>query len=856
MINTTNFNRLLCLIFSIVVMPFFLDAQNCFDADFESGTLGGYEAYHGTIHSNGIIEFHAQEISNEQHRIMHISDGYDPIANQFCFLNDELRVTGSGTGRYTLRLGDVQNGARTSKVVLSFDVTADVSFFLLKYAIVINDPSHDHSVQPRFELNIKDQDGNILDCGEYKVRAEANIDGFESCADWRIRPWTTAGFELESYLGQTISIEILSTDCGLGGHGGYAYIDATCSPLRLDLESYCPGNGFARYVVTEGFDSYEWSTGETTDFLDIDNPIPGTEYEVTVTSSTGCTLVLRDTLPQIPSLADLEPSFFDGPQTINACFGEEIIYTPTGTNIGEVYAIELGYESDEFYLLAEQDRVIHFVTQDNFGCESDTTELTIYVENLDVGIETVSTCEGEANGAILIDHYGVSNLVTSLNGSDFQNVFEYTDLATGYYDLKFTLGSCIVSKQVVVLDVPPPELDNILIAHASCGLDNGSIELDAHGAGIEFSFEGSEFGVQDTWEDLGEGTYEILFKEGEFGCSSKEVIDIVAYEMPVLEVRAIEDATCGFDNGIIQLKTTGGFPPLEYSKNGSNFVSDPDFTNLQAGDYNTLVVKDADDCRDTTHATVKSIPYIQMDSLSFTHSSCEEDNGIIDITMIDESIPHDIFLDEEEVATLYLDGLASGLHEVEIIDDNDCRIRELVYLNAIEIPKIDSISFIAQRCINDQIKAIIASSPDDTGIEYRLDDGDYRADSIFVLKPKTNLITLRDEYGCEIDTVLSLYSEENFFMANIFSPNGDEDNDFFCYQMEEGLDYVEAFLIYDRWGELVYRLEEPTSDIEQVCWDGTFQNEPAALGVYVYYIEVQLTDGRLMCQYGDVTVSR
>ena len=82
------------------------NAQNCFDADYESGTIGGYTAFHGEITNQGLVIFPNQNIDNSQHRIMQISDGFDPIAEQFCEENKNLLVTGSGTGKYTLRLGD------------------------------------------------------------------------------------------------------------------------------------------------------------------------------------------------------------------------------------------------------------------------------------------------------------------------------------------------------------------------------------------------------------------------------------------------------------------------------------------------------------------------------------------------------------------------------------------------------------------------------------------------------------------------------------------------------------------------------------------------------------------------------
>ena len=244
--NERAYFIIICICTGLVQFGF---AQNCFDSDFESGTVGGYVTHHGKVDEQGNLTFSVEELHPEQHKIMSIEDGFDPITQDFCLTNKEMPVVDLNAGRYSLRLGNSFGGARTSKVVLSFDVTSSTSFFLLKYAVVIEDPMHEHFEQPRFEMYIKDEQGDVLECGEYIVTAAADLDGFEQCGEWRVLPWTTAGFELSSYIGQAINIEIITTDCTLGGHGGYAYIDASCKPLELTLDGYCPDSASAMYIM-------------------------------------------------------------------------------------------------------------------------------------------------------------------------------------------------------------------------------------------------------------------------------------------------------------------------------------------------------------------------------------------------------------------------------------------------------------------------------------------------------------------------------------------------------------------------------------------------------------------------------
>ncbi|MCB0539144.1 MAG: gliding motility-associated C-terminal domain-containing protein, partial [Bacteroidetes bacterium] len=82
---------------------------------------------------------------------------------------------------------------------------------------------------------------------------------------------------------------------------------------------------------------------------------------------------------------------------------------------------------------------------------------------------------------------------------------------------------------------------------------------------------------------------------------------------------------------------------------------------------------------------------------------------------------------------------------------------------------------------------------------------------------------------------LEYYSELN--IPNIFTPNGDGQNDVFrCY----GKDIVQYQLeIFDRWGGRIFNTEEITEG-----WDGVFNNLPAVSGVYIAVIRASGKDGQ------------
>lgn len=365
---------LLVLFLSIVCYQVY--AQNCFDAGFESGTTNGYKTYLGTIDEFGEIEFQNESFDDERFAITNQVQSIDPIAAVNCLVGFQLSPIAPSGGRHSLRLGNAEGGAEAEKLVLEFEVTAETNFFALQYAVLLEDPNHEEFEQPRFELRIKDEFDQTFPCGEYRVSAGPDIPDFENCGEWRVRPWTTAGFELQSYLGQTIKIEIITNDCSRGAHAGYAYIDATCKPLDIKLTGYCPDSTEAKLSVTEGFENYLWNTGETGNVITVNDPMPGEIYSVDVTSANGCTITLTDTLPEFMILPRPE---FNPLRDTTICKGNRVEINLSGNNLGDIYCEELDYYSDSYLVKPNESTEYHFITYDDYGCSFDTVSMKVTV---------------------------------------------------------------------------------------------------------------------------------------------------------------------------------------------------------------------------------------------------------------------------------------------------------------------------------------------------------------------------------------------------------------------------------------------------------------------------------------------
>jgi gliding motility-associated-like protein len=123
----------------------------------------------------------------------------------------------------------------------------------------------------------------------------------------------------------------------------------------------------------------------------------------------------------------------------------------------------------------------------------------------------------------------------------------------------------------------------------------------------------------------------------------------------------------------------------------------------------------------------------------------------------------------------------------------------------------------------------------------------------------TVVATLTNDNGCSAtdQTVISVSEEDPFYVPNVFSPNGDGVNDLFRLFPGPGVERIMRFSVFDRWGGQVYQAEDLSPTDALAAWDGRSPNgQLPSIGVYVYLVEVRLSNGEVVRQAGDVMLMR
>ncbi|MBK8556870.1 MAG: PKD domain-containing protein [Lewinellaceae bacterium] len=118
-------------------------------------------------------------------------------------------------------------------------------------------------------------------------------------------------------------------------------------------------------------------------------------------------------------------------------------------------------------------------------------------------------------------------------------------------------------------------------------------------------------------------------------------------------------------------------------------------------------------------------------------------------------------------------------------------------------------------------------------------------------------LVVGNPYGCpEQNFTFTLRAiPEKVKAPNAFTPDGDSVNDVFrlIADGEQELVEVQELIIYNRWGEEVYK---GSGMVAATAWNGMFNGKPAPSDVYVWMATVRFLTGKVTTLRGDLTLIR
>lgn len=317
---------------------------------------------------------------------------------------------------------------------------------------------------------------------------------------------------------------------------------------------------------------------------------------------------------------------------------------------------------------------------------------------------------------------------------------------------------------------------------------------------------------------------------------------------------------CATDtNGQATAAAVGGGGTYTYQwSNGSTL---PTAERLAPGTY-TVTASDQNRCTATTTVKLTAPPALSF-NVAVSKPDCGETLATVLFSGSGGVKPYTAGINGNTLNNLSAT-LSNGRYLVSLTDQNGCTLDST--LNIALLPSFtvvlppDTTLRIGQE-LTLQASTDLAGHLIDTVIWRPLPEGGQAGQLTQQWAPQRTqryTVTVVDTFGCTESAEITVRVRRDvlIYVPNVFTPGSKVGNDFFTVSAGPGVETLDELRIYDRWGNLTYRLEAPITVNEWPGWDGRMAGKEVGQGVYVYYLKVRLSDGSLFEKSGDVTVLR
>lgn len=351
------------------------------------------------------------------------------------------------------------------------------------------------------------------------------------------------------------------------------------------------------------------------------------------------------------------------------------------------------------------------------------------------------------------------------------------------------------------------------------------------------------------------------------GCDSVNIHQTLLFNLPVAEFIITSDyhdyaVSChdGMDGSAL-VEVTGEGPWMFEWSHGAE---DQSLDGMQAG-YYEVTITDQNGC--TAIAAGELNEPLTFDfGLIVNHPSCfDQSSGTISIEASGGTEPIQYSIDGIAFqSSPDFMNVSGGIYQVTAIDGNNCKAQHALWINVpllvdlemgADIVTFPGDSVPLHAMINipyDSLIGIAWTGLTNAGCDQCL------TQIVAPVITSTYSLEVTTVDGCKDADELTVFikRQDDVYIPNVFSPNGDGIND--LLQISAGLqvDRIVTMVIYDRWGNQVFSASDYAPNSDDHSWDGTYHGQSVNPGVFAYNLIVQLHGGDTAQFHGDVTVVR
>ena len=413
--------------------------------------------------------------------------------------------------------------------------------------------------------------------------------------------------------------------------------------------------------------------------------------------------------------------------------------------------------------------------------------------------------------------------------------------------LKDSSGVCSVTITDTLEVFPIPELD-LPEDSSFCFGEEMLIDAETEGAVYQWS-------TGDTSSSItvaASGTYSVEVTYPLTGCSSSDRTAVLVFPLPEIFLAGPNQA-CEGDSVLISASSNHSIQQIAWTPDFSRDSLGTQWVYLATEDISYSVeVIDEEGCENSLESMLTVIPEPQVD---LTHEPvCDGD-----VLELDASAPN---IDNELLTVSWRDSLGTqvgngliigirkaGTYSLEYVYEG-CTYWDSTEVSFHPLPESNIYDEIINCVYREEGVQLDAGEHTDYFWEYNgSTDRTIRANDSAIY-----YVEVFNEFSCSVVDSIAIVDNcpPLFYIPNVFTPNGDGENDTFNYDGDYYQDF--SIQIFNRWGRVIYESDDP-----EVYWDGTFKEEDVPEGVYVYLIRFRGTHpsyDKLFSRSGSITVVR
>ncbi|SEP96783.1 PKD domain-containing protein [Neolewinella agarilytica] len=653
---------------------------------------------------------------------------------------------------------------------------------------------------------------------------------------------------------------------------GFMATDSVCLGEVVTVSTLATGDGLScRYVFDDGNLSDDCSAENR--YLEAGS------YSVTqiVRDSRGCedSLTLPVFVRPLP-----EPDF--SPLVMNACAPDTLRFQ-NNTPAASSYLWDFGDGSSSMATSPMHTftdpgtyQTVLTATGPDGLCTASVEQEIVINEMPRAIIQTAATelCLGEGINLANISTGTVSDVRWDLGDgtTSFENNPQgHQFLAAGEYTVSLFINNndlCTDSTSVPVTVHPPVVLATAERRNILCHGDNtGLLRVDVSSGLTPYSFSWSNQANAATNTDLVAGAYRVTVTDAN-QCEAV-LVDSILQPPPIVASPEISTVTCaGGNDGAITLAAAGGVGPYRIDWPGG--TASGTIFNLAAGEY-PVTITDNNDCTvERTITLPENPPIVILDSI--VNVSCfGEQDGVFALRDLSGGVgAYQLSLtgtDYQQSGTTItrFDGLGPDVYTFKLTDALGCFEQYEVMITEPDEVLFNIFADTVFLSLGESVLLDNRFNANDPTFLWTPGSGLSCTDCERPRAQPTDPLTtyaalLTDRNGCTArDSVTAVVSiDREVYIPNTFTPNQDGRNDLFRIRSEFplGIDTIESFQIFDRWGQVVFEQREFPPNDPAYGWDGRKNGEMVQLGIYVYQVVVRYFDQEKIVLSGKVELLR